>query len=117
MSYISPEEFSKRLENDEFYGFAMLASEMNHDKMQVVIEALKPINQKDPGFCYSCMCKGKLTEWRFGYIDYDVYKEADSVSEKLMRKDCKGSDLIAMISSAMLDPETDACVCPFSGGN
>lgn len=115
--YITPEEFNKKFVNEEINGFALLSTKNNHHLVEKVIEVIRPINKKDPGFCYSCMCKHDVTEWRFGYTDLAIFEEADKAADEFMKDHQKDDSNIGGIIGAFMNPNTDACVCPFSGGN
>jgi len=112
--YISPEEFDKLVDRDILLRMCYTThNTVGFKYAQRVIDALRPINAKDPGFKYSCRCTDEFTVWLFGYTDYSIRKEADAKCKQivLFNRIERGDDPYVINSSC---PEGgSACSCPF----
>lgn len=115
--YITPAEFRKCVNEGSLIRLAFgirTNEEMSYGKRMV--DSLREINRKDPGFRYSCECGINLTTWLFGYTDQTVFDEADKLTDQIIieaRKEMGIYDADEPTADVILGPRAP-CTCPFN---
>lgn len=113
--YITPGEFKRLVRSRDLIRLAVRGKTSTPDTSRRVIDALRDVNKKDPGFKYSCECSEYTTSWLFGYTDRAVFEEADTVSDNIIRQIRKELGLDSEDFRGYPSFATEPCVCPFSG--
>lgn len=113
--YITPDEFHAKAETGELKTFRIQGGNAIADYNKKVIDSIREINKKDPGFRYSCECTDKVTIWLFGYTDIEVYDEADKITDEIITQNRieigRSADPYSIY--ALFSADASPCVCPF----
>lgn len=112
--YITPQDFRARVRNGSLIRLGISLSDYQMEYGERLINALRPINKKDPGFKYSCECVTGGTRWMFGYTDREVYMEADALSDEHILAARKELGIIEENISGTSLLVGSPCVCPFN---
>jgi hypothetical protein len=112
--YIDPEKFDRLVKEEKLMkiGYS-IDNDFDIKYAENVINSLRPINRKDPGFKYSCKCDKYETIWLFGYTDQTVYEEADKKVDEviLQNRELRGDTNTDVCGMEFGD--FTACQCPF----
>lgn len=113
--YITPEEFNHLVAEGKLIrlGYGILNT-TDSEYAKRVIDALREINKKDPGFKYSCECDDEMTVWLFGHTIQSIHDEAFEKCKEIVRQNREQRN--EPTDDNMVGPECDglsACACPF----
>jgi hypothetical protein len=81
----------------------------------VFSEKFKEINKSDKDFCYTCVCDGYNTQWRFAYSSSETRLAARAAIREMLELN-KGKNHL-VYGSDLFDTEPsnwDGCACPFN---
>lgn len=113
--YINPDEFEELAEEKKIVVITFSVGKIHLKEAERLIDTLRPINKKDPGFCYSCRCSDhNHTQWLFGYTDPAVFDEADKKADEEIAK-IWNEDGKTYVAGLYNSPDCEnTCICPFN---
>lgn len=110
--YITPEEFHTKHIAGELGAFFVECGNQIMDVNKRIIDSIRKINKKDPGFKYSCECTVTTTIWLFGYTNLNVYKEANKIVMNILAQNVNKPGINVNFDGE-ISSNTSVCVCPF----
>ena len=110
--YVTPEEFDEMCKKGKLKKISYKMHTGEEVVTENVINSLRELNKRDPGFKYTCRCNEDSIVWSFGYTDFDVYILVDKTMDDLIIK-FNNFPEGSCISGRYNENSMSACSCPF----
>jgi hypothetical protein len=87
--HVSYEVFSEKVNKEMFFGINIPNSKL--ESVRELIDKLKEINKKDPGFIYTCTRPEfwDSTTWNFSYTVKECYEQAKTLAVENIKEERK----------------------------